>query len=153
MGYSFLCMYVRMHVRTHIRICACVHGCGHVCTYVRAYMCTQYACTYACARTHACTCVCQLPRQVGSCVRTANLRTNILDFSGFDSSIMSISRASIFRPTGDLPESLCQAMLVGINLVGRLGVSVLANERLGWHYLSDTTCLIRPHLFSTASFV
>ena len=53
----------------------------------------------------------------------ANLRTKILDVRGFDSSIFLISRGGIPRPTGDFPESLSQAILVGIMLVGRLGVS------------------------------
>ena len=53
---------------------------------------------------------------------TANLRTNIVDFRGFDSSIILILRGGIPRPTGDFPESLSQAILVGIMFVGRLGV-------------------------------
>ena len=58
-----------------------------------------------------------------SAVCTANLRTDIMDFRGFDSSIILIIRGGIPRPTGDFPESLSQAILVGIILVGRLGVS------------------------------
>ena len=53
---------------------------------------------------------------------TANLRTNIMDFRGFDSSIILILRGGIPRPIGDFPESLSQAMLVGVMLVGGLGV-------------------------------
>ena len=41
---------------------------------------------------------------------TANLPTNIVDFRGFDSSIILIQRGGILRPIGDLPESLSQAM-------------------------------------------
>ena len=52
---------------------------------------------------------------------TPNLPTNIVDFGGFDSSIILNLRGEIPRPTGELPESLSQAMLVGIMLVGRLG--------------------------------
>ena len=52
----------------------------------------------------------------------ANLRTNIMAFRGFDSSIISIMRGGILMPIGNLPESLTQAILVGIMLVGRLGV-------------------------------
>ena len=52
----------------------------------------------------------------------ANLRTNIVDFRGFDSSIILILRGGILRPIGNLPESLSQAILVGIMLVGGLGV-------------------------------
>ena len=54
--------------------------------------------------------------------RTATLRTNIMDFRGFDSSIIFILRGGIPRPIGDSPESLSQAILVGVMLVGRLGV-------------------------------
>ena len=36
---------------------------------------------------------------------TANLRTKILDFRGFDSSRMLTLRGGILRPTGDFPES------------------------------------------------
>ena len=53
---------------------------------------------------------------------TANLRTKILDFGGFVSSIVSILRGGILMSTGDFPESLSQAILVGVMLVGRLGV-------------------------------
>ena len=55
-------------------------------------------------------------------VVTANLPTNIVDFTGFDSSIMLNLRGGIPRPKGKFPETLNQAMLVGIMLVGRLGV-------------------------------
>ena len=50
-----------------------------------------------------------------------NLRTNIIDSGGFDSSIVLILRGGISRPIGNFPESLSQAVLVGIMLVGRLG--------------------------------
>ena len=54
---------------------------------------------------------------------TPNLPTNIVDFRGSDTNIISISRGGIPRPIGDFPESLSHAMLVGVMLVGRLGVS------------------------------
>ena len=40
----------------------------------------------------------------------------------FDSSIILILRGGIPRPTGNFPESLSQAILVGIMLAGRLGL-------------------------------
>ena len=46
-----------------------------------------------------------------------------MDLIGFDSSIILILRAGIPRPIGDFPEGLSQAILVGMMLVGRLGVS------------------------------
>ena len=53
---------------------------------------------------------------------TPNLPTNIVGFRGFDSSIILILRDGMLMSTGDFPESLSQARLVGIMLVGRLGV-------------------------------
>ena len=56
--------------------------------------------------------------------RTANLRTKILDFIGFDSSIILILMGGILMSIGNLPEALIQQILVGRILVGRLGVPV-----------------------------
>ena len=53
---------------------------------------------------------------------TPNLPTNTVDFGGCDSSIILIYRGGILMSIGDFPESLSQATLVGIMLVGRLGV-------------------------------
>ena len=54
---------------------------------------------------------------------TANLRTNIMDFRGFDSSIIVLSlRGGIIMSIGDSPKSLSQAILVVIVLFGGLGV-------------------------------
>ena len=55
----------------------------------------------------------------------AQLPTNIVDFTGFDSSIILIQRGGILMSIGNLPESLSQAMLVGTMLVGGLGVLLL----------------------------
>ena len=54
--------------------------------------------------------------------RTANPCTNIMDFRAFDLSMILILRGGILMSTGDLPESLSQAIIVGIMLVGRSGV-------------------------------
>ena len=54
---------------------------------------------------------------------TANLRTKILDFRGFDSSIILILRGGILMSMGNSPEIMSQQILVGIILVGRLAVS------------------------------
>ena len=51
-----------------------------------------------------------------------NLRTKVLDFGGFDSSRILISRGGIPRPLGNFRESLSQQTLEGIILAGRLGV-------------------------------
>ena len=66
-------------------------------------------------------CGARLPRTTTD-ASTANLRADILDFRGFDSSIILILRGGILMSMGDFPESLSQAILVGIMLVGRLGV-------------------------------
>ena len=55
-------------------------------------------------------------------VNTANLPTNMMDLRGFDSSMILIIRGGILRTKGDFPETLSQAILAGIMLVGRLGV-------------------------------
>ena len=52
---------------------------------------------------------------------TPNLPTKIVDFRGFDSSIVLIQRGGIPRPIGDFPESLTQAMLVGCNVSRGIG--------------------------------
>ena len=53
---------------------------------------------------------------------TANLPTNIMDFGGFDSSIILSLRGGILMSIGDFPECLSQAILVRIILVGKSGV-------------------------------
>ena len=50
---------------------------------------------------------------------TANLRTKILDFRVFDSSIILVVRGGIIIPIGNFAESLRQAILAGIILVHR----------------------------------
>ena len=50
---------------------------------------------------------------------TADFPTDIMDFRGFDPSIILSLRGGIPRPIGDFPESLTQSMLVGVMLVGR----------------------------------
>ena len=58
---------------------------------------------------------------------------NIMDFRGFDSSIILIIRGGIPRPMGNSPESLSQAILVGVILVGRLGVvEATRTLKAGW---------------------
>ena len=63
---------------------------------------------------------------------TANPRTNIMDFRWFDSSIILILRGGIRRPIGNFLESLSQAMLVGVMLVGRLGACFILVETCFW---------------------
>ena len=58
----------------------------------------------------------------GSRPCAADLRTNVLDFRGFDSSIILVLRGGSPRPIWNFLESLSQAILVGIMLVRRLAV-------------------------------
>ena len=60
--------------------------------------------------------------KVGGLCPTVNLRTKIMDFTGFDSSRILSLRGVILMSIGDFPESLSQLILVGIILVGRLGI-------------------------------
>ena len=52
----------------------------------------------------------------GRGVHTANPRTNIVEFRGFDSSFMLLLRAGILMSIGDFPESLSRAMLGWLRL-------------------------------------
>ena len=72
-------------------------------------------------------------RKFRNAYATPNLCTNIMDFRGFDSSTILNLRGGIPRPIGNFPESLSQAILVGIILVGKSGVrnSWTQNSTLG----------------------
>ena len=61
---------------------------------------------------------------------TANLRTKILDFRGFYSSVILILRGGILMSIGSFSKSLSQRILVGIILVGRFGVSMYSRVPL-----------------------
>ena len=52
---------------------------------------------------------------------TANLRTKIPDFRGFDSSMILTSRGGILTSIGCIPEMLSREILLGTILVGRFG--------------------------------
>ena len=70
-----------------------------------------------------------LARALGSASDAPNFPTNIVDFRGFDSSLILIVRGGIPRPKGSFLESLSQAMLAGVMLVGRLGVARVCGSR------------------------
>ena len=70
------------------------------------------------------------PRVFRGGVFAAKIRTKIMDFRGLDSSITLIQRVGIPRPTGNFPENLSQAILVGIILKGRLGVWLRLTARM-----------------------
>ena len=65
--------------------------------------------------------------------RTPNLRTKIMDFIGFDSSIMLIVRGGVLMPTENFTEVLSQGILAGIILAGRFAVSGLIHGMLPIH--------------------
>ena len=71
--------------------------------------------------------VMQLPFWPMRC--TANLRTKIVDFRGFDSNIILMLRPGIVISIENFPESLSQQILVGIILVGRWGVVHMINHK------------------------
>ena len=98
-------IYIYIHIHTYIH--TYVHTYIHtyiyiICIYIYIYIERERDLSPVCARAdphaHAC---------------TANLRTKILDFRGFDSSRILILRGGILMSIGSLPESLSQAILVG----------------------------------------
>ena len=74
---------------------------------------------------------------------TANLPAKIVDFRGFDSSIILILRGGILMSIGEFPESLSQRILVGISLVGRLGVPAWFGKTIR---VLRRTCRVPEHL-------
>ena len=56
---------------------------------------------------------------------TDNLCTKILDFGGFDSSIILILRGGMLMSIRNFAESLSQGILVGIILVGIILVGII----------------------------
>ena len=60
---------------------------------------------------------------------TANLCTKILDFRGFDSSIILISRGGILMSIGAFPEMLSQRILLGRLLSREIGRSTAQRRR------------------------
>ena len=124
--YTYMCIYIYIHtymyIYIYIYVCICIYIYIHM--YIYIYI---YTCTYTC---------------------TANLRTNIVDFRGFDSNVILMSRGGILMSIGNLPESLSQAMLVGIMLVGRLGVITgnhLCSTICPTHVLFEQVRLIQFH--------
>ena len=65
-------------------------------------------------------------------VCTANLRTKILGFRGFDSSIILILRGATLMFVGDLPESLSQAILAWATLAVEIWADASPSGRWGF---------------------
>ena len=135
----YVCMYVCMHVRTYVRmyVCMCMmyiyiyiererkrYVCIHVCICIYIYICIYIHALHR-ESSHQ-----DLPHSESTPVvragmvqsielgqTTPNLLTSIMDFRGLDSSMILILRPRILMSIGDFPESLSQAILVGIMLV------------------------------------
>ena len=83
----------------------------------------------------------------------ANLCTKILDFRGFDSSMILILRGGLLMSIGNSLEILSQPILVGILLVGRLGVPTLHPQQLSCrHWLNGYFAQRVPSLSLASSF-
>ena len=82
-----------------------------------------------------------------------------MEFRGFDSSMILIIRGDILMSTGDFPENLSQAILVGIMLVGRLGVmpprprASLRLISMCWHCLLTSFAIIHMHMRSSPGWL
>ena len=81
------------------------------------------------------------------CVFTPGVPTNMVDVRGFDSSKTLILRGDIPRPIGDLTESLSQAILVGIILVGGSGVSFWKHIYLKGVPATKLPCVMNIHIY------
>ena len=98
-------------------------------TYIYIYIYTYYTRTLEDIRRNIIDeyigCICVLKKQCSSiCTAENPLPTRlslVVDFRGFDSSIILISRGGISRPRGDFPESLSRAMFVGCNVSRETG--------------------------------
>ena len=99
----------------------------YIYTYMHEQVSRGYIYIYICI--HIYIYIYSFGRRAAVQLRTPNPPTNIVDFRGFDSSIILIVRGGIPRPIGKFPESLSQATLVGIMLVGRLGVSHVRSNK------------------------
>ena len=70
-------------------------------------------------------CIYPTPASTADPPATANLRTKILDFRGFDSSRILMLRGGFLVSMGIVQDFLSQQILAGIVLAGRLGVAAI----------------------------
>ena len=147
--YIYIYIYIHTYIHTHIHIQISIYVLYVLCLFAHCYCISQPVAprrstwrgslgsgqeseSAAQANTdegHRCdsmTCVyIHMYTQTKALIRhaaTPGSPAIVVDFGGFDPSAILILRGGIPRPMGDLPESLSQAMLIGIMLVGRLGV-------------------------------
>ena len=123
--YTYMYMYIYIYIYTYVYIYIYTHVYVYTCLYI--YMCHHtevFSGTTPSPISHhhiiPTLLINLVPRHTSMC--SPNLLTNIVGFRGFDSSTILIQRGGILMSIGDFPESLRQAILVGIMLVGRLGV-------------------------------
>ena len=88
-----------------------------------------------------------IPRHPAPLSSAANVRTKILDFRGFDSSIILHIRGGFLMPIGNFMENSSQQISVGIVLVGRLGIPVafLSGRAARQTKGGKSRAHIRPH--------
>ena len=99
--YIYIYIYTYIHTYTHIHTVIYVYVCMYICIYIYIYIYIKRG------------------GESAAPAATANLRTKILDFRGFDSSRILILSGGILVSIGDFPESLSQQILAGRILVGQ----------------------------------
>ena len=104
--YVYLYLYIHIHTYMYVYVYIYIYTCLYVCIYIYIYI-YMYARPQPASDEKSLAPVSQL-------MGTANLRTNIMDFRGFDSSLILILRGGIPRPIGNFLEALSRAILVGI---------------------------------------
>ena len=97
----------------------CSHAAIHV--YIYIYICIMCICIYYYMYISLSLYI-YIYRYLSLSLYIANLRTKILDCTGFGPSIILILRGGSLMPIGNFLESLSQAILAGIILGGRSGV-------------------------------
>ena len=105
----------RATIHTSIYMCVCVYIYVYIYIYTHTYthIYAYTTCIHICIYLYY---ISKTRDLDGETDRTANLRTTILDFRGFDSGIILILRGEIPGPTGKLPESLGQRIFIHINI-------------------------------------
>ena len=117
-------------------MCMCVHV--RVCIYIYIYI---YICIYVYISVHLCR-LGETLTLIYVYVCAPNLPTSFVDFRGFWLQHISKLRGGIPRPIGNFAESLSQAMLIGVMLVGGFGVCVYVWYPAKFCMLSSLACTL-----------
>ena len=124
--YVCVCIYIYIYIYYyyyyHVYVSLSIYIYMYVCVYIYIYIYIYIApgCPHSARGSRAR----RRPPPGRQTWNTPNPPTKIVDFRGFDSTIILILRGGILRPIGNIPESLSQAILVGVMLVGGLGVQI-----------------------------